>query len=291
MKRRIIIIFAAILFLITAGCSYSNKQPHIVATTAPVYAFTRTLCDNTPLHVEQLVQENVSCLHDYTLTVKHMKLLENADLVIISGGGLEDFLDDALPKTKTIIDASDKITLHCSEGAHDHHDGHRHDTDPHYWLSIENAKLMANSICDKLVSAYPEYCEIFERNLDKLSIQFDQLQNYATTKLTNLNCRKIVTFHDGFSYMAEEFGLTILHAIEEEAGSEASAKDIIHICNLVKNHSLPAVFIEKNSSSRSANVICSETGAALHCLDMAMSDSNYFEAMYHNIDTLKEALG
>ena len=39
-----------------------------------------------------------------------------------------------------------------------------------------------------------------------------------------------------------------------------------------------------------AGVISSETGAELVALDMAMAGNSYFEAMYHNIDTLKEAL-
>lgn len=291
MKRWILGVFAAMVLLTIAGCSPSKKQPHIVATTMPVYTFTNALCENTPLQVDQLVQENVSCLHDYTLTVKHMKLLENADLIIISGGGLEDFLEDALPKSKTVVDASNKIALHCAEETHNHVNDHHHDIDPHYWLSIKNAKKMAYTICDGLRAAYPEYCKKFEQNLVGLDSQFDKLQNYAASELANLNCGEIVTFHDGFSYMAEEFELTILHAIEEESGSKASAKDLIHICNIVTDHSLPAVFIEKNGSSRSANVICDETGAKLYCLDMAMSDGNYFDTMYYNIDTLKEALG
>jgi len=60
---------------------------------------------------------------------------------------------------------------------------------------------------------------------------------------------------------------------------------------LVRKHQLPAIFTEVNGSVSAASVICTETGASSYSLDMAMSGSSYFEAMYHNIDTLKEALG
>lgn len=43
------------------------------------------------------------------------------------------------------------------------------------------------------------------------------------TSLESLSCRELITFHDGFSYFADAFDLTILRAMEEEAGSEASA--------------------------------------------------------------------
>ena len=38
-------------------------------------------------------------------------------------------------------------------------------------------------------------------------------------------------------------------------------------------------------------MISSETGAKIYSLDMAMAYGNYFTAMYHNIDTIQEALG
>lgn len=289
MKRWISGVFAAVVLLMSAGCAPTEQIPRIVATTMPVYTFTSALCEGTPLQVNQLVQENVSCLHDYTLTVKHMKLLEGADLVVISGAGLENFLEDALPESKMVLDASGMIDLHCADQMHSH-DDHHHETDPHYWLSITNAKRMASTICDGLKAAYPQYCETFQNNLTDLDGNLTAIHDYAASALADLSSREIVTFHDGFSYMAEEFQLTILKSIEEESGSEASAKDLIQICDLVANHALPAVFVEKNGSSRSANVICKETGAMLFYLDMAMSGGNYFDAMYHNINTLKEAL-
>ena len=60
---------------------------------------------------------------------------------------------------------------------------------------------------------------------------------------------------------------------------------------LVRQHKLPAVFTETNGSDSAAEVIRSETGAAVFSLDMAMSGDSYFEAMEHNIRTIKEALG
>ena len=49
------------------------------------------------------------------------------------------------------------------------------------------------------------------------------------TSLESLSCRELITFHDGFSYFADAFDLTILRAMEEEAGSEASAREVADI--------------------------------------------------------------
>ena len=88
----------------------------------------------------------------------------------------------------------------------------------------------------------------------------------------------------------EEKCKEILKAIEEESGSEASAAELIELIEEVEHHKLPAIFTETSGSSSAASVISRETDAAIHTLDMAMAGDSYFDAMYHNINTLKEAL-
>ena len=118
----------------------------------------------------------------------------------------------------------------------------------------------------------------------------DDLQAYGEQNLRNLASRNLITFHDGFSYFAESFDLHILKAIEEESGSEASAKELIELINLVEESKSPAIFTETNGSTSAAEIIAEETGVKVFALDMAMAGSSYFKAMYHNIDTIKEAL-
>ena len=60
--------------------------------------------------------------------------------------------------------------------------------------------------------------------------------------------------------------------------------------DLVQTHSLPAIFTEANGSTAAASVIRGETGVPYFSLDTAIGGSDYFEALTHNIDTLKEAL-
>ena len=78
--------------------------------------------------------------------------------------------------------------------------------------------------------------------------------------------------------------------MEEESGSEASAKELIHLIEEVEHHQLPALFTEKSGSVSAAGIIARETGCRSFALDMSMAGDSYFDAMYHNIDTLKEAL-
>ncbi len=287
MKMRLLA-FVFIITLFMGGCSSQQEPAQITATTMPVYCFTSRLCQGTPIRVSRLVTESVSCLHDYTLQVDQMRSIEEAELVIISGAGLEEFLHDAIQGKETLEAAREMELL---EGSHDHnHSGHVHTEDPHIWLSPENAKLMAHNICHGLIEKYPQYATIFQTNLEALEADLNALQAYGEAALADLSCRELITFHDGFSYLAESFDLTILEAVEEESGSEASAKELICLIELVREHDLPAIFVEANGSTSAATIIAAETGVKIYTLDMAMSGDDYFEAMYSNIDTLKEAL-
>ena len=293
MKHFFRYLILSVLLVLLSGCA-REPAAQIAATTAPVWEFTTRLCRDTPLTVSRLITEPVSCLHDYSLSVRQMKAAEQAQLVIISGAGLEDFMGDVL-RDKQVVDCSESICLLETDGGHHHEEAdldhhHEHEHDPHIWLSPANAMIMAENICAGLTKHYPEYESTFDANLALLLRELHALQTYGEYALSQLSCRDLITFHDGFGYLADAFGLHILQAIEEESGSEASAQELIWLIEEVEQHNLPAIFTETNGSPAAASVICREAGIRSYPLDMAMAGENYFDSMYNNIDTLKEAL-
>lgn len=296
--RKIIPTILLIAFLLCA-CMAQEDPADIAATTLPVYEFTCRITQGTPLTVARLVTQSVSCLHDYSLDVRQVKAVEAADVVIISGAGLEEFMEDILTQRNT-IDASVGVTLlagttehdHAHEASpHGHEDAHAHEHDPHIWLSPAIAKTMAENISAGLCAEYPTYADTFTSNLHALLADLDALLAYGEEALSSLSYRELITFHDGFGYFADCFDLSILEAVEEESGSEASAQELIHLIEVTRAHALPAIFTETNGSVSAADVIARETHVSVFSLDMAMSGDSYFDAMYHNIDTIKEAMG
>lgn len=280
MKRVFALLLA--LVLICAGCSFAtSSQPPVAATTLPVYQFTTRLCAGTGIEVSRVISEPVSCLHDYSLSVNQMRTIEGAQILVLSGGGLEDFMEDVLAQANATIDASRDLELLPGE----------EEWDPHFWLSPDYAMKMAQTICNGLCKQYPSYEAQFQENLTALLADLTELQAYGQQTLSDLRCRELITFHDGFSYFAQAFNLTILAAVEEESGSEASAAELTELIQSVKDRALPAIFVEANGSTAAASVISSATGVPIFTLDMAIAGDDYFTSMYNNIDTIKEALG
>ena len=267
--------FLAVLLavMLLCGCGPKGPSVDISATTGPVAQFTLAVTEGTGLTVTQVVTDSVSCLHDYSLSVGQLEAIASSRVTVVSGGGLEDTMEDALNTAYMRID--------CSKGtAYD---------DPHFWLDPAESARMVDVICDQLSTVYPVYAPLFRLNADKYKEKLDALQAYGQEQLAELSCRELVTFHDGFGCMAKAFDLEIAAAIEEEAGAEASAQSLIDIIGLIEDREIPAVFTEKNGSDAAASLIAAETGVSIYALDMALS-GDYLDAMYHNINTLKEAL-
>ena len=293
--------FLLCICLMLSGCA-SQQAPneddtlHILASTYPIYLFTKTLTDGVDgVEVTQLIDETVSCLHDYTLTVPDMKAIEKADIIILNGADFEAFMEDALVQTNAVtIDCSEGIDLLSATGHehHDHQDDHHHGHyDPHYWLSEKAGLVMLNNILHGLSEWDEKHRDAYRENFSAAVKLFpeDRLDTSA------LSCPYLITFHDGFQYFAQDNGLTLLKSIEEDEGSEASAADIKEIVALIKEYNIPAIFTEKHGADDTAQAIARETGVEVYRLDMIMSGegndiSAYFEALNANYAIIREAL-
>ena len=139
MKKRWLFLGLYFCLALVAGCTGSSgstpptelpsdsntESPALIEDEAPWFLTCR-IVDGTGITVTRLVTESVSCLHDYSLNVRQEKAAEAAETIVISGAGLEEFLEDALSGAEEIIDASDGLTLLEGEHIHDHGHDHGH---------------------------------------------------------------------------------------------------------------------------------------------------------------------
>ena len=293
--------------LTLSGCgarqdSADSAALQVAATAYPVYLLTQAVTEGIDgVEVKLVIDQQVSCLHNYTLTMQDMEAVEKADVLVENGAGLEDFLDDVLDG-RDVIDASTGISLLDGDAHNDDDDGHDHaelehdhvhEEDPHIWMDPRNAAVMVQNIAAGLAEADPERADEYRANARTAA---DELISFHQEMLDKLGGSHydLITFHDGFAYFADSFGMHLLAAVEEEEGSEASAKTIKAIVALVEENDIPAVFTETNGSDATAQVICRECGIQTYPLSMCMSGDGGGLAAYEavirgNIETIMEA--
>lgn len=299
MKKLLAFICAIAVLLSLAGCGSGGSSSSantgdgglvVAATTYPIYLFTTAVVgDVEGVTVEQVITDKVSCIHDYTLTVPQMKIIEAADIVVENGAGFENFMSDALAASDAdVIDCSEGISLltMTEDGAEEY--------DPHIWMSPDNAKVMLKNIADGLSASDSSHADVYSANYEAAIKQLDDdADSLDADKISAPQNCKLITFHDGFQYFAQYFGFNLVASIEEEAGSEASAKDIESIVSLVKQDDIPAVFTEVNGSDTTAQAIARETGAGVYSLDLIMSGDGsgigpYIKAINGNYYTVRD---
>lgn len=305
--KRLFCALCAVLLL--SGCTPTAPTQEstltITATTYPLYLFALDLTENIPnVTVERLDTGSVSCLHDYTLSVNDMKKIERADVLALNGAGLEDFMSDALAATDAhIIDCSQGVELLPSAGHHDHEHEHDHGHfDPHYWMDPLRAQIMVDNLRVGLSEILPEHRDLLWENAvgNTLDTAYHMAHNaLRVLEEENISVPSLITFHDGFQYFAHTLDLPLLRAIEEEAGSEASAKEIVDISQLVNELDIPVIFTEVNGSHATANAIARETGCTVAQLSMIMDGpapsegssptAPYEEMFLNNVYTLINA--
>lgn len=286
MKRLFCCFLAASMLLsLLSGCGSSSNSADsgdtlLLATTEPMYELTeQIIAGATDITVQPLIQDQVSCLHDYTITTDQMKKIERADLVILSGAGLEDFMASSLSGKTNVIDSSEGVELLGD--------------DPHIWLDPRRYVQQGENITEALSERYPEQAELFQKNMQSYAdALMDRYQNDWYPAAQSLSCKELITFHDGFSYFADAYGLTILAAIEEEEGAEPSAAELKEIVELTETHKIPMIFTEKNGATNAAEIVAQETGVKTGVLDLGMSggEVDYASVMDANLDALKAGL-
>ena len=288
MKRLFCCLLAASMLLsVLSGCGNSTAETDsgdtlLLATTQPMYELTeQIIAGATGITVQPLIQDQVSCLHDYTITTDQMKKIERADLVILSGAGLEDFMASSLSgkDAADVIDSSEGIVLLGD--------------DPHIWLDPRRYVQQGENITKALSERYPDDAALFEKNMAAYeNMLLEQYQNNWYPAAQSLSCKELITFHDGFAYFADAYGLTILAAIEEEEGAEPSAAELKEIVELTEAHKIPMIFTEKNGATNAAEIVAQETGVKTGVLDLGMSggEDSYASVMDANLEALKAGL-
>jgi len=282
----------AFAFMLAFAPSAGAAGPLRVLTSfLPMEIFTRNVVGDAPgLTVESMLPASMGCPHDYALTPGDMRKIASADLFIVNGLGMEDFLGEpvrrANPKVRTVETARAVLPIREEHG--------HGNVNPHTWVSPRNAILQVRAIEKALSTAMPAGAAAFRRNADAYVSRLSALAEEFEAAAKTFRRRNIVTFHNVFDYLARDLGLTVVGEIETAPGQEPSAGEIRNLSRTIRERNVPVVFSEPQYSPKLAGALAREAGIPVRMLDPVATGSPtltaYEDAMRRNLSTLKEAL-
>lgn len=300
-KKSVMLVMVLLLScLVLAGCggapakekstASAEKGLKIVTSFYPMYVATINITKGIDgVEVTNMTKPQTGCLHDYQLTTEDMKKLEQANVFVVNGGGMEAFLDKVIKQQKnlSIVDASQDIPLLQGE------DG----PNPHVWVSVSNAIQQAKNIANQLAVIDPAHEAAYRANALDYVQRLSALKKEMHQELDALPHHDIVTFHEAFPYFAQEFNLNIVSVVEREPGSEPSPQELENTVAQVKALPVKVLFTEPQYPKGAAQTIARETGAKIYQLDPCVTGEavpaaadSYIKAMKENARVLQEAL-
>ena len=156
-----------------------------------------------------------------------------------------------------------------------------------------------DNITAALAKADPDNASTFYRNRAADVAEIEALDAEVRGMFAQLSpgSRTIVTSHDAFQYFGRDYGLTFLAPQGLSTASEASAREVARLIELIRDQGIRAVFPENVADPRLLERIADETGATVggKLYPGALSDPDgpaptYLDLMRHNARTLMQAL-
>jgi zinc/manganese transport system substrate-binding protein len=299
MRRRLLPV-AALLALVAvvaaAAPARAEARLNVVATFSILGDFARNVGGDR-VNVTTLVGPD-SDTHVYTPTPEDAKRVSEAKLVIVNGLGLEGWLPrlvNSAGERAIVVTATKGIAIRKPATA----DDHGHDSDPHAWQAVPNAKIYVANIRDALIAADPTAAEIYRGNAEAYLAQLDRLDRDVRDAIDKIppGRRRVISTHDAFGYFAAAYGIAFIAPQGVSTESEVSAQDLAAIVRQIRAEKIPAVFLENITDPRLMRQIATETGARIG--GTLYSDSltgekgdapTYIEMVRHNIKALTGAL-
>lgn len=284
-----------------------SRAPKIVTTFLPIYMFTRAVAGREA-EVDILIPPGVE-VHDYQATPGNVRTVAQADVLVMNGLGMEEFLEglvaNAGNRKLKEIDASTGIEPlkddddhndhhdddhhgHHDDDHHGHHDGHVHaEGNPHVWLDPVLAQQQVANIRDGLIAAdpvnaqtYRDNAEAYIRQLHLLDRSFDRSQ---------LGGCRFITFHDAYPYLAKRYGLQQM-AVVELPEDNLTPRDLQRVIAAAREFQVKAL-LSDSVDDRRIQQIAKQVGVPVKILDPIESgpadQEYYFQAMRQNLQTLE----
>jgi zinc transport system substrate-binding protein len=158
--------------------------------------------------------------------------------------------------------------------------------DPHYWVSVPEAKIIAGHIYKSLINLAPAKKEAFTENYNALIHDIDSLDQYIHKKLDKKTMRSFLIYHPAFTYYARDYKLEQI-ALEHE-GKQPSTVYLRTLIDLARENDIKQVFVQQQFDKQVTESVARELGASLTPVDHLSAD--WLKNMYHMTDLIEKAL-
>jgi ABC-type Zn uptake system ZnuABC Zn-binding protein ZnuA len=226
----------------------STGKLNVVTSVSPITNIVKNVAGEK-VTLTGLVPEGVNS-HTFELVPSDIVKVNDADLVIIDGLGLEVNVEDVVdqaqntnPELQILKLGDNTITpdqyvfdFSFPEGGGD--------PNPHLWLNVPYAMKFASLTRDKLIEMDPANADYYTKNTDQYITKLRQLDEGIMKAVQTVpeENRKLLTYHDSWAYFAPRYGMVVIGAIQPSDFGQPTPREVAGLIEQIKAENVPAIF-------------------------------------------------
>lgn len=242
--------------------------------------------------------------HDLELVPDQVDKMQDAEVVFVMGHGFQPAVEKAAGQrdglTVKLLDrlgidsagrkVADEVKGTVPVNA----------LDPHVWLDPALYSRLVDAVTAELVKVDPRCRATFERNAMRYKVGIDQVGREYADGLRDCKRRTIVTAHEAFGYLAQQYGLRQEGITGISPDEEPNAQRLADLADLVRKQHVTTVFTEELVSPKVADALAREAGGirtetlnpleGLTDQEVARGD-DWASVMRANLTKIRAALG
>ena len=278
-----------LLITATPGDAADAGRLTVGVTLHPYYSWTKNIAGDADVEVRPVIPGEIDA-GDYQPSPEDIKKLADLDAIVVNGVGHDDFIFDMIKASGnekiTIIRPNDAVPLMRA--------AHGGGVNSHTFISFTNAIQQTYAIAQALATLRPALAPAFQQNAADYARRLRAIKARAARALADAKVTRVVTVHDGYAYLMQEFGIEIAGVVEPAHGLIPSAAELERMVDLIKRERIRVVFSEETFPEPLLNVLRESTGARVYLISHvargAYAADEFEREMQRNVDVMVRAL-
>ena len=236
----------------------AQSTPSIVVSIKPIHSIVTKIMDGVTK--PELLLDSNSSAHTFHLKPSQIKMISNADLVIVISENFELGLRKALKNINEDsylkISELDQLIIHNSRGEaiyDKNEDSSKFDF--HLWLDVNNMQLIATYISNIIIELDPKNKHIYSENLKELNLELDELKQQIKQQLAPFSSTPFAIYSDTLQYFEKSLELKRPVIITPFHGAGLSIKRTIDAKRKIKDLNISCLIYDTEVKAKQLRVL------------------------------------
>jgi len=280
--------------VVVGAAAPAGAQPKatvkIGVTLHPYYSWTKNVVGDLPGYEVRSILPGEIDAGDYQPRPDDIKKLVDLDAIVVNGIGHDDFITPMLKAS-----GNQKIVvIRPNETTPQIHAAHGGGVNSHTFISFTNAIQQTYAIQKAIAALRPQDATALQKNAADYARRLRLIKSKAAQQLAEAKITRVVTVHDGYGYLLQEFGLEVAGVVQPAHGLTPSAAELRDMVKLLQREKIRVVFSEETFPEPMLKVLRDEAGVKVyiitHIASGAYTADKFEREMQRNVDTMIRAL-